>query len=566
MKRYGIVLGLSLSLFWGCSSEAEGYYTSSAVENRTSVSDSDQDYIPDNIEIYMGMNPNNSDENNNGILDGLESQGNFGDKFFDKQWYIYSLGNITNPSGVRSIYGNDLNLLEVYQNYMGYNRDNNIIIQVVDGEVYVRHEDLIDNIDLTRSYNGSSVGEAARPSTSNTHGTKVAGVIAARAFNGVGVRGIIPFAKLAISNWVSFSSYHVLEKVWYSGEGANEIAVSNNSWGYDFSKDTIPESYMQKGTSSLRGGKGRLYVFPSGNSRTSNGNANLQYLLNNRYAITVASINYDNQYSSFSTKGSNVLVSAYSGEDFKTTPTVATTMVPNGSLNSGSNPTTWTNDYARSYTFDFDGTSTAVPMVSGSLGLVLEACPTLSWRDVKYLLAKSSTRIDKNNESWIQNVAGIYHSVDYGYGLISPSKMIALCLDDYSALPQEVSFQKTIYPQKKLADDLSTMTFTLSVQRFITLEWVELMIDTDHSYASDLEIYLISPNGTKTQIMSQNSISMQASTYSTTADWMSGGFRFGSAAFVDESSRGNWYVEITDKSMGDSGYVKNMTLRMYGHN
>jgi kexin len=566
MKKYAVTTLIGV-LFIGCSSPArDGSSNSSySVETRASFStDSDEDYIADSVEKYIGSNPNNSDQNNNGILDGLETEGSFGDAFFDKQWYIRSNGSVTNNSGISSISGYDLGLLPIYQNYMGYNGGNNIIIQVVDGGVYARHEDLAENMDMARSYDGLTSGRVPLPTSENAHGTKVAGVIAARAFNGKGIRGVIPFAKLAVSNWLLSSSFNILEKVWYSGYGANEIAVSNNSWGFEFSAETIPEEYMQKAT-SLRNGKGRIFVFPSGNTRASNGNANLQYLLNNRFAITVASINYNNKHSSFSTKGSNVLVSAYSGEGISTTPTIATTTVPFASTNSGTNPTTWSNDYSRSYTFDFDGTSTAAPMVSGSIGLVLEACPTLSWRDVRYLLAKTSKRIDTANSTWVKNSAGIYHSIDYGYGLIQPSKMIDLCRGDYEELPSQKSFQKQLYPNLKLADNLSTTSISMTVQRSISIEWIELTIDSDHNYASDLEIHLTSPSGTKTQLLDQNNISAKPSNYKTTADWMNGGFRVSSAAFIDEKSSGTWKLTIKDKSLGDSGYLKGLTLKVYGY-
>ncbi|MEA2027494.1 MAG: S8 family serine peptidase, partial [Campylobacterota bacterium] len=501
MQKYILssVLGVIL---WSCSSPATNWDEESynIVESRASTnSDSDNDYIPDNIEKLIGSDPYNSDQNNNGTLDGVETQGDFGDLFFDKQWYIRSHGSITNSSGVASISGYDLGLLPIYQKYMGYNYGNNIIIQIVDTAVYARHEDLAMNIDISRSYDGLTAGRMPIPSINNSHGTKVAGVIGARAFNGVGVRGVIPFAKLAVSNWLETSSLNILDKIWYSGQGSNEIAVSNNSWGFDFSSNTLPEEYMQQAT-TLRNGKGRVFVFPSGNTRNVNGNANLDYLLNNRFAITVASINYNNVHSSFSTKGSNVLVSAYSGEDISTTPTIATTTIPKESHNSGTRPTTWSHDNKRNYTYDFDGTSTAAPMVSGAIGLVLEACPNLTWRDIRYILAKTSKRIDRYNDSWVRNGAGIYHSIDYGYGLIQPRTMIELCQNDYEELPSQRSFQKTIYPRTKLPDDHTKTTYSLDIERSLAVEWVELTIDSDHTYASDLEIYLQSPNGTKTQL------------------------------------------------------------------
>jgi len=363
--RYIGIIALLFSMI-NCGSVArEG---SSTIQTRGPIIDSDNDYISDEIENLIGSDPYNSDQNANGILDGVDTQGEFGDTFFDKQWYIRATSVVTNSSGVGAIGGNDLNLLPIYQSYMGYNGGNPIIIQVVDAGVYAYHEDLVKNIDLTRSYDGLRLGKVALPLANNPHGTKVAGVIAARAFNGMGVRGVIPFAKIALSNWLSYSSYAILDKAWYSGAGANDISVSNNSWGFGFSEDTIFEEYMQKG-STLRDGKGRIYVFPSGNSRVEGGNANLQYMLNNRFAITVSSINYDNKVSSFSSRGSNIITCAYSGENKTQTPTIATTTIPNTSYNSGLNQNTWSEDVTQNYTYDFDGTSTAVPMVSGLIGL-----------------------------------------------------------------------------------------------------------------------------------------------------------------------------------------------------
>lgn len=568
MKNYLLAVLIG-TLLIGCGSLAKEYdshaFQASSNTRLTSSSDSDEDYIPNAIEEYIGSDIYEGDINRNGLLDGLETQGEFGDKYFSKQWYIYSTASLTNGSGVSSLLGYNLNLLPLYQNYMGYNGGKNIIIQVVDTGVYYLHEDLRDNIDTARSHNGLKFGHMTLPSASRPHGTKVAGVIAARGFNGKGVRGIIPFAKIAVSDWLLYSSFDVLEEVWLTGYQANDIAISNNSWGFEFSTQTIPEEYMQKASSQLRDGKGRLFVFPAGNLRNIKGNANLQYILNNRFAIAVASVNYNNKYSSYSSKGSNILVAAYSGEDIGTTPTIATTTVPQSSSNSSSNPTTWHDDYERNYTFDFSGTSAAAPMVSASIGLVLEACPTLTWRDVRHLLALTSKQIDSTNGSWVKNGADLYHSIDYGFGLINPAKMVEVCQAHYDLLPAEDSFQKIIYPNAPIADNLLATDFAIDILRSLTIEWVELTVDSDHCYASDLAIYLISPSGTKTQLLDQNTISNKASTLETTADWMNGGFRLSSAAFVDETSKGEWRIEILDKSMGDSGRVNTLKLKIYGH-
>ena len=531
----------------------------------SAIVDSDGDFIPDSIEAYIGLDIDNSDVNNNGILDGLDSEGIYGDKFFDEQWYIYSQSSITNSSEVSSIRGNDLRILNIYKRYMGLNRGDNIIIQVVDEGIYAKHEDLSDNIDIGRSYDGLEPSSISQPLSTQDHGTKVAGVIGARAFNGKGVRGVIPFAKIASSNWLLYGTYEILDKVWYSGYGSNDISVSNNSWGFEFSTDTMFEEYMQKGSSELRDGKGRLYVFPSGNKRVDNGNANLQYLLNNRFAIVVSSINYNNKVSSYSSKGSNILTCAYSGESKNSTPTIGTTTIPHTSLNSGDNQTTWYDDTSRSYTYDFDGTSASAPMVSASIGLVLEACPSLGWRDIRYLIASTAKKVDSSNNSWVKNSAGLSHSIDYGFGLINPNAMIEKCQNSYQNLPEVKAIEINKNISLPISDNNKSNSFTLNIIKDIKIEWVELTIDIDHQYASDIKIDLISPSGTKTNLIDINDISGNSYKNATTANWMSGGFRFSTASMIEESSKGEWKVEVYDTTSGDVGNIKSAKLLIYGH-
>jgi len=532
---------------------------------KSNLYDTDNDFIPNIIEEQLGMNPYNSDENGNNISDGLDSDGQNGDTFFDMQWYIYSQNHTTHNGTKVNINGNDLNLLNIYSRYMGYNNGNNIIIQVVDSGVYPTHPDLIENIDRYRSYSGDNSGSLRVPT--DPHGTKVAGVIAARAFNGQGVRGIIPFAKIASSNWLINKKYYQLDKSWVSGVGANEIAISNNSWGSDFDTDTILEEYMKRGSQFLRNNKGRIYVFASGNSRREHGDANLQYVASSRFPIVTASLNFNDRVTSYSTPGANLLVSAYGGEDFTITPTIATTTIPGTSVNSGNRDTqtTWDADYNQEYTYDFTGTSAAAPMVSASIGLVLEACPNLTWRDVRYLLANNAKQIDSSNSSWIENDAGLKHSNDYGFGLINPQGMIDECSHGYKVLSRERNFQKMINTNINIPDNKNPIGVNINITSQAIIEWVEVTVKSNHVFASDLKIVLISPSGTRSTLIDVNPISGKSTYYSTTTDWMSSGFRFSTALMTGESSRGAWRVEVSDESADDRGILKGVMLNIYGH-
>ena len=525
--------------------------------------DSDNDYIPDDIEDHLGMNSANSDENDNGAADGLDNEGAFGDTFFDKQWHLRSLGTVTNESAIETIPGYDLNLMEIYHRYMGYNHGENIIVQVVDDGVDADHEDLETNMDLSRSYNGINIGDPSPTITlindtyDYRHGTMVAGIIAARAFNGKGVRGIAPFAKIAGSDWLENQTTSILEKVWLT----RGIAVSNNSWGSEFDTDTDYEEIMALGSSQLRDGKGCIYLFPAGNSREEGGNANLQYTLSNRYAITVAGLKHDNTHADYSSPGSNVLVSGYSGNYYNDSPTIGTTTVMGTSTNSGNvnTQTTWDEDSNKNYTFMMNGTSAATATVSGVLALVLEACPDLTWRDVRYLIATQAQQIDTTNSSWVQNAAGHWHSIDYGFGLINAEGMINACTTTYNNLPRELSLSASRSFNMPITD-MQTKSFGIDIADDIKVEWVEVTIDNDSSYASDYRVELISPSDTRTTLITET---RESPSYY--GNWMDGGFRLSSAAFLGESSTGTWRIEMTDKLLYDSGTLKNIKIKIYGH-
>jgi len=510
--------------------------------------DSDNDYIPDNIEAMLGLDTNSSDQNGNGIIDGLE-----GDKFFNKQWYVKNDGIPMNPSEVAPQTGNDMNLMDVYKEYMGYNNGENIIIQIVDSGVDINHEDLKDNIDLSRSLDGSKQGNPIPGGNFKPHGTMLAGIAAARAFNGVGIRGVAPFAKIAGSNWLKTQSLDGLEAAWYSGAGSNEIAVTNNSWGRYYTADTIYEDIMQEGVKDLRDGKGRIYVFASGNARSDGADSNIQYVINNRFALVVGAVEHNNRVADYSTPGANVWISGYGGSsDYEKGPTIATTYL------SGESDLTWSDDTKKNYTYAMAGSSAAAPMVAGSVALILEACPNLTWRDVKYIIAKSAKVIDTQNPSWVTNASGIKFSRDYGFGLIDTKKAISLCKNSYSLLPKQEQidtskdFNKTLNKNDSVA---------VEVDKDLKIEWVEATINLDTQNASDFDIYLVSPSGTKIKLIQSGT--KVGAYFIPNSDWMRGGFRFSTGAMLEESSIGTWKLEFVNNGSLEA-VLKKVDLKIYG--
>jgi len=526
------------------------------IDNEDNVGDSDSDFIPDNIENIIESNSSNSDQDNNGELDGLQISGDISDEFYQYQWHLRDYEErYTNESGVltQGEEGiSDLNVTDIYHKYMGFNEGNPIIVQVVDTGVDTDHEDLIDNINLSLSYNGEDYGI---PKPNHTHGTMVAGIIASRGFNKIGVRGIAPFANIAGSNWLRYQSAEGISNAWTND---NDIAITNNSWGAYQESDTMYEDLMQYGAEHLRDGKGRIYVFAAGNDRDDNGNANLSYMLNNRFPVVVAALQNDNTYASYSSPGANILVSGYSGDYYQNSNTIGTTTIAGDSSNSGdiNSQTTWDEDTKENYTFIMNGTSAATPTVAGSLALVLEACPDLGWRDVRYLIAKTAVKIDSANASWITNASNMHYSIDYGFGKINAQGMIAKCTNGYTNLSAEQNLSIT-KDFNILVDDEDSQTFDINVTDNIKVEWVEVTIDNDNSRSSDYDIYLKSPQGTTVMLMVHGSNSV--------TDWMNGGWRFSTPAMLDEDSNGTWKVKLDDKVSGNSGTVKSIQIKIYGH-
>ena len=200
------------------------------------------------------------------------------DPYFKWQWDLYNdkslkLDCTRNYSsyGITKFtnQGADMNLLDVWSKYTTGNK--NVIVAVVDGGVDLDHPDLALNC-IAAGFNGSkNFVKNNYVVTSDSHGTHVAGTIAAIRNNGIGVAGIAggDYAK-SISGAKILSCQIFTEDDGASDEntaaaikwGADHGAViSQNSWGYyadadedgevsskelaDFKKQTIP-SFIKK--------------------------------------------------------------------------------------------------------------------------------------------------------------------------------------------------------------------------------------------------------------------------------------------------------------------------------
>ena len=176
------------------------------------------------------------------------------DPWYGCAWHLNNTNQF--PGGA----GRDINVEEVWATTMGAG----INIAVVDDGLHYAHEDLAPNVITARNhdYFGSDVFD-----TLETHGTRVAGIIAARD-NDLGVRGVAPRASIYNYNVIVGGFPEDVNAGDAMTRNKADTAVSNNSWGPPWmlgSASATWEGAIVDGVTNGFGGKGVFYVFAAGN-------------------------------------------------------------------------------------------------------------------------------------------------------------------------------------------------------------------------------------------------------------------------------------------------------------
>ncbi|MXW53028.1 MAG: S8 family serine peptidase [Gammaproteobacteria bacterium] len=530
------------------------------------------------------------------------------DPLFSDQWHLSNSGQSAFASA-GGIPGADLSMESTLD---AGPFGENVRVAIVDTGLEQCHPDLLNRIEANASYNfaadpsqlfpwfGAVQTDVFNPYSLGDHGTSIAGIIAATLNNGVGGRGIAPSSLIRGYNFLSSSSGSHASSLGSStvDPDSSDVAVFNMSYGTIGSQrnpSALLTSVFLHGTTELREGLGAIYVKSAGNGfnrclsiehdlrselgcRSSNSDStnSLPYL------IVAGGFNADDERASYASAGSNIWITAPAGQFGSTSPAVVTTdqqgldrgydvLVSRGlalddSANDGGN-----------YISTFNGTSSSAPMISGAVATILSENASLSWRDVKHILASTARRLDVAippiriafgggrphtfRHGWTLNKAGYWFHNWFGFGAVDLDAALAMArsystdtLGDFADSGRITTVDALSIPDFN-SDGVSSSIEVTNLPSSATIEAVVVNVFGAHEFLSDLSITLVSPAGTESILNPAFNDSLVGTT---DLNW-----QLLSNAFYGESPNGNWSLNIVDAHSDHVGELEQWSIRFY---
>ena len=462
-------------------------------------------------------------------------------------------------------------------------------------------------------------------SRGQSHGTAVSGIAVGR-INGESGIGIAPE-----SDWLP--SAYVETRSWPSRDYYNYADVVNNSWGFNGTAGTLRTYTPRRAANWQMATEGSIQVASAGNARDPGNTVFSGWDNHNnsektsRKNIVVAATMRNGEVEQYSTPGANIFASApVNGSNFRFADsfgananqqrTVTADVTDDPAIDGG--PSNDNAGYSNGPTTTrFNGTSAAAPMVTGTIALMLEANPSLDWRNVQHILARTSVKnglIDSNgdgeldaidpnaggnaadptaagtiemrntftpgvnttfrindghNTGWFQNGAGHWVSDSFGFGIVNAGAAVDLAKRWRSVAPERKISTNSILAnpftiQEGNLGGLDSLDEAGSweVDDHLSVEWVELNIQLDLPEQDEIMLAVQSPSGTRSVLMAPGG--------SDETPFPTSRGRFAERTFITnqfwgEDSRGEWSVEVLDTNAdGDTARLSEASLDIFG--
>lgn len=369
------------------------------------------------------------------------------------------------------------------------------------------------------------------PRRDDHHGTRCAGQIVAQPNNklcGVGV-----------AHGAQVSAIRILSEQLSTLDEANAVVFRNDgnhiyscSWGpaddgraIDGPAALVLRAFVS-GLLHGREKRGSLYVFAAGNGRFDD-NCNYDGYANGIFSITIGAIDTNDETPPYMEPCAAQLAVTYSSNYVRK---IATTDLGDDRC-----------------TTRHGGTSAAAPLAAGLLALVLSARPELTWHDVQRVIVDAAVSFNLHHGSWFVNGAGRMYSELFGFGKLDADQLVTKA---QSHTPVNRPAVRSL-PYRSLGAETDTaflddrLVKLCGLDHIKTLEHVTVTLTLQHPRRGDLQLFLVSPAGTRVRLMSRRPHDRSGDGLS---DWT-----FMTVGFWGEPIAGRWVLALQDEHGGGRG-------------
>eukprot|EP00088_Acartia_fossae_P058133 TRINITY_DN6795_c0_g1_i11.p1 TRINITY_DN6795_c0_g1~~TRINITY_DN6795_c0_g1_i11.p1 ORF type:complete len:903 (-),score=171.96 TRINITY_DN6795_c0_g1_i11:717-3425(-) len=442
-----------------------------------------------------------------------ENPMNVNDERFPLMWYL-NRGN-----------GLDMNVQHAWQKGI---TGKGVVVTILDDGVERSNPDLMENYDPRASYDVNDNDGDPSPRydlmDSNRHGTRCAGEVSASVNNSICAVGVAYNSKIGGVRMLDGDVTDAVEARSISLNNQH-IDIYSASWGPDDDGKTVDgpgrlaRQAFIKGIETGRSGKGSIFVWASGNGGKYNDNCNCDGYTNSIWTLSVSSAT------------ENGLIPWYS-------ESCSSTMATTYSSGSSGERKIVTTDLHNKCTSTHTGTSASAPMAAGVIALVLEANPNLTWRDVQHITVRNCRKANLRATDWAVNAMGRNYSHSFGYGLLDAGGMVDLA-QRWTNAPEQQTFAvkanigsvsipaSTSRTAKMDVSDAGEVKFLEHVQAHVTLS---------SARRGDIQIFLTSPSGTRSQLLKRRPHDMTPQGFQ---DWP-----FLTVFSWGENPIGTWQIEV----------------------
>lgn len=476
------------------------------------------------------------------------------DPLFPKEWYIRNTGQAQGTIGL------DLNVMSAWSAGI---TGRGVTTAIMDDGIDYLHPDIASNFNFNASYDFSSNDPYPYPRYTddwfNSHGTRCAGEIASIRDNGVCGVGVAYNSKVAGLRMLDQPFMTDLIEAAAMVYARDEIDIYSASWGPTDDGKTVdgPRNQTMKaivdGVNKGRHGRGNIYVWASGDGGAKD-DCNCDGYAASMWTISINSATNDGETASYDESCSSTLASTFS----------------NGKAWYSKDAGVGTIDLYGKCTLHHSGTSAAAPEAAGVFALALEANPNLTWRDMQHLTVLTSKRNHlhdgKGKHQWVINGAGLEFNHLFGFGVLDAGDIVKTA-KHWKNVPERfhciANTMKGVYhfdTRKALVLKINTDACQQDpAHRVNFIEHVQAYITLRASRRGDVNIFLTSPMGTTSMILSKRDGDADSDRgftnwpFMTTQTWA-------------ENPRGEWRLTVvfdTEDAVAN-GVLTKFTLAIHG--